>query len=217
MTCIPYSHGTYSVFNQVTIVRTDTYEHPLIEVARYQLKNIPCRRLKQFTADYAPCWILHRCPSQPKHRCVYFICMCGGYDWVASIIYYTTQKIAQPTSVQEYRSAVNTIQRASRSVSFAMHRGNADCLQFCPQTHVQLKDCKFNAWKLSFHRFTYGNLVTTSPSSKWQGSKNLMTQHMKCNSAGIRIICRAIQSVGATGGVYKGQGRNRSELIIRTY
>ena len=44
-----------------------------------------------------------------------------------------------------------------------------------------------------------------------------MTQHMKCNSAGIRIICRAIQSVGATGGVYKGQGRNRSELIIRTY
>ena len=33
----------------------------------------------------------------------------------------------------------------------------------------------------------------------------------------VRIIHRITQSVGATGGVYKGQGRNQRELMIRTY
>ena len=31
------------------------------------------------------------------------------------------------------------------------------------------------------------------------------------------IICRTIRSVGATGGVHKGQGRNRCDLIMHTY
>ena len=35
--------------------------------------------------------------------------------------------------------------------------------------------------------------------------------------AAVRIIHRNTQSVGATGGVYKGQGRNQHELMTRTY
>ena len=33
----------------------------------------------------------------------------------------------------------------------------------------------------------------------------------------VRIIHRITQSVGATGGVYKGQGRNQRELMTHTY
>ena len=33
----------------------------------------------------------------------------------------------------------------------------------------------------------------------------------------VQITHRTTQSVGATGGVYKGQGRNQRELMIRTY
>ena len=33
----------------------------------------------------------------------------------------------------------------------------------------------------------------------------------------LRGFHRTIQSVGATGGVYKGQGRNQRELITRAY
>ena len=37
------------------------------------------------------------------------------------------------------------------------------------------------------------------------------------NIAAVRIIHRITQSVGATGGVYKGQGRNQHELMPRAY
>ena len=35
--------------------------------------------------------------------------------------------------------------------------------------------------------------------------------------AAVRDFHRIIQSVGATGGVYKGQGRNQRELMTRIY
>jgi hypothetical protein len=35
--------------------------------------------------------------------------------------------------------------------------------------------------------------------------------------AAIRKLHRIIQSVGATGGVYKGQGRNQRELMTHAY
>ena len=35
--------------------------------------------------------------------------------------------------------------------------------------------------------------------------------------ATVRIIHRTTQSVGATGGVYKGQGRNQHELMTLAY
>ena len=35
--------------------------------------------------------------------------------------------------------------------------------------------------------------------------------------AAIRTLHQHIQSVGATGGVYKGQGRNQRELMTRAY
>ena len=37
------------------------------------------------------------------------------------------------------------------------------------------------------------------------------------NTAAVRIIHRITQSVGATGGVYKGQGRNQRELMTHAY
>ena len=36
-------------------------------------------------------------------------------------------------------------------------------------------------------------------------------------TAAVRIIHRITQSGGATGGVYKGQGRNQHELMTRAY
>ena len=39
----------------------------------------------------------------------------------------------------------------------------------------------------------------------------------KLSTAPVRIIHRITQSVGATGGVYKGQGRNQHELMTRAY
>ena len=39
----------------------------------------------------------------------------------------------------------------------------------------------------------------------------------KLSTAAVRIIHRITQSVGATGGVYKGQGRNQHELMTRAY
>jgi len=36
-------------------------------------------------------------------------------------------------------------------------------------------------------------------------------------TAVVRIIHRITQSVGATGGVYKGQGRNQRKLMTCTY
>ena len=39
----------------------------------------------------------------------------------------------------------------------------------------------------------------------------------KLSTALVRIIDRITQSVGATGGVYKGQGRNQHELMTRAY
>ena len=45
-----------------------------------------------------------------------------------------------------------------------------------------------------------------------------MPEKLKCKSiANIQIIYRITQSVGATGGVYKGQGRNQNELMNQAY
>lgn len=41
--------------------------------------------------------------------------------------------------------------------------------------------------------------------------------HRKPANTQVRTIHRITQSVGATGGVYKGQGRNQHELMIRAY
>ena len=42
-------------------------------------------------------------------------------------------------------------------------------------------------------------------------------QVQELDTAAVRIIHRITQSVGATGGVYKGQGRNQHELMTRAY
>ena len=47
--------------------------------------------------------------------------------------------------------------------------------------------------------------------------KSCRKQIQELDTAAIRLIHRITQSVGATGGVYKGQGRNQHELMIRAY
>ena len=39
----------------------------------------------------------------------------------------------------------------------------------------------------------------------------------KLSTASVRVILRITQSVGATGGVYKGLGRSQHELMTRAY
>ena len=86
-------------------------------------------------------------------------------------------------------------------------------------THSKIQVWKwiYLSCKWSFRRFTYGNLVTTSPSSKWQGLLDFIAKSMPGQRMQLQIIHRTTQSVGATGGVYKGQGRNQRELMTRTY
>ena len=67
----------------------------------------------------------------------------------------------------------------------------------------------------SFRRFTYGNLVTTSPSSKWYSLK--IFHYIIYRRYNVRSLHRIAQSVGATGGVYKGQGHNRHTLMTYAY
>ncbi|KAL4082289.1 hypothetical protein QTP88_030105 [Uroleucon formosanum] len=72
-------------------------------------------------------------------------------------------------------------------------------------------------------RFTYGNLVTTFTSSK-RPSSVIFPVARRPSPRGGRItrvqsedLTAVVQSVVATGGVYKGQGRNQRELMTRAY
>ena len=47
--------------------------------------------------------------------------------------------------------------------------------------------------------------------------KALCNTSRRLNAIAIQMIHRITQSVGATGGVYKGQGRNQHELMTRVY
>ncbi|KAI9631658.1 hypothetical protein KEM48_014629 [Puccinia striiformis f. sp. tritici PST-130] len=72
-------------------------------------------------------------------------------------------------------------------------------------------------------KFTYGNLVTTFTSSK-RPSSVIFPVARRPSPRGGRItrvqsedLTAVVQSVVATGGVYKGQGRNQRELMTRAY
>ena len=47
--------------------------------------------------------------------------------------------------------------------------------------------------------------------------KTLRSSVQELNAAALGIIHRSTQSVGATGGVYKGQGHNQHQLMSRAY
>ncbi|XKL61975.1 hypothetical protein PGB90_001808 [Kerria lacca] len=68
-------------------------------------------------------------------------------------------------------------------------------------------------------KFTYGNLVTTFTSSKRPSSVIFPTVQIGSKAAAPRSedLTAVVQSVVATGGVYKGQGRNQRELMTRAY
>ena len=58
------------------------------------------------------------------------------------------------------------------------------------------------------------NLVTPYPSSKCYGLHNFLVFWEKVQS---EELAETLESVGATGGVYKGQGRNQHELMTHAY
>ena len=47
--------------------------------------------------------------------------------------------------------------------------------------------------------------------------KSSYSSCQKPETAAVQIVHRSTQSVGATGGVYKGQGHNQHELMTRAY
>ena len=50
------------------------------------------------------------------------------------------------------------------------------------------------------------------------GFNELLSDSRRCRQLQpIRTLHQHTQSVGATGGVYKGQGRNQRELMTRAY
>ncbi|GBG89170.1 hypothetical protein CBR_g48878 [Chara braunii] len=57
---------------------------------------------------------------------------------------------------------------------------------------------------------------TPRPSPQSQ-SFSQAPQRQTAEITAIQTLHRTIQSVGATGGVYKGQGRNQRELMTRAY
>lgn len=66
----------------------------------------------------------------------------------------------------------------------------------------------FKNWSL--RRFTYENLVTTSPSYKYKDLDDFVSKKL-------HQLYLSIQLVGATGGVYKIQGRNHWKMMIYYY
>ncbi|KAK3177651.1 hypothetical protein Dsin_033006 [Dipteronia sinensis] len=60
---------------------------------------------------------------------------------------------------------------------------------------------------------------TRAPPDDKTGSVDFSRRHRQRTArvAAIRTLHRTIQSVGATGGVYKGQGRSQRELMTRAY
>ncbi|KAI9628430.1 hypothetical protein H4Q26_018076 [Puccinia striiformis f. sp. tritici PST-130] len=104
------------------------------------------------------------------------------------------------------------------------HIGLAEYPVYDPQTGVARTrgsprpQCAFD-WSM----FTYGNLVTTFTSSK-RPSSVIFPVARRPSPRGGRItrvqsedLTAVVQSVVATGGVYKGQGRNQRELMTRAY
>ena len=73
-----------------------------------------------------------------------------------------------------------------------------------------------NMCEWSFRRFTYGNRVTTFASFRGLYLRNFPTCNAK-RSRSVRWVHRTLRSVAATGGVYKGQGRNRRKLLTCAY
>ena len=67
----------------------------------------------------------------------------------------------------------------------------------------------------SFCRFTYRNLVTTSPSSEYHGLPTVSKPAAML--ARIWAVSQVTLLVGATGGVYKRQGLVRHEMMTLVY
>ena len=130
-----------------------------IPKAQYTFKSLLVHGILQFTMLITLRCALHRCSSRDIRR----------WKLWANIMY-----SIQGNETQIYK-AQRTLGSRDRMIKFRLPcfpwvstRGHWCNLHPRPETHINLFTMiQLGACEWSFRRFTYGNLVTTSPSSKW--------------------------------------------------
>ena len=154
-------------------------------------------KILQFTRLIVFRYALHRCESQEIHYQEFildlFVCFVSLLCLQKRIV---TQKKGVSGSKSTHKQVV--------------------CLCLSCQN---INKILFYYSKWSFRRFTYGNLVTTSPSSKAIDSFTFGFQ-IRWRTSFKDILLwthRKLQSVGATGGVYRIQGRIQCTLMTCAY
>ena len=122
------------------------------------------------------CWFTESCNSQClSHFAAPFIVV-RKTSITGSCVVHTTA--SHPRKWQIFRWWKFNCQDSGRRTSTVIKKSTShpamhvDVWTSCtwPQRYVHKHDIGLCEW--SFRRFTYGNLVTTSPSSKWWGSLN---------------------------------------------
>ena len=102
--------------------------------------------------------ILHQCLSKGIHSWMYW------WVWIRE-----NEMEINFTVGQEQTEAHQIVWAPT---SFVTHNPAVGVVLARPMQNKSLFSCFHSKWetcKWSFHRFTYGNLVTTSPSSRWYG------------------------------------------------
>ena len=144
--------------------------------AQYAFKDSMIHGILQFTLSIAFRCVLHRGKSQDIHC------------WE---LWYLGERGLPSLSVNWFRLMVRhrPIQhghsRAQVAWAGGLHlRATSDPIAPCFDTKHDRKEANLQGWvqvrfavvclwtQWSFRRFTYGNLVTTSPSSRWEGLMN---------------------------------------------
>ena len=152
-------------------------------IAQCEFKSLQVHWIVQITLCNACCCTLHQIPNQHinRHMLVLSICFvvgniqsrCNSRMIIThAIIVYVWCKY--PTGVDlgvyvtTWRLKINILLQIVSITQICMVRSYWLCSTLlCIKCKIIVKR------KWSFRRFTYGNLVTTSPSSKWQGLHNV--------------------------------------------
>ena len=133
---------------------------------------------------------LHRCSSRDIHPWK----LCCSYNWKPSTKMENIEMVK--IIVKKVASELAHRNQKIRLPPLAMH---VDVWTWCtwPQRYVHKHDIGMCA--RSFRRFTYGNLVTTSPSSKWWGSLHF-ERHVLQSWTNQSPNYSPKHSIGASGG-----------------
>jgi len=160
-------------------------------------------------------WLTEFCNSHyVSHFAAFFIVARAKISVVESCLWLTSQGCPHAKLLQGRGLAGLRLQPAARP-----RGGQEDRRIQTTAGRGPLVLCEWiDRFQWSLRRFTYGDLVTTSPSSKREGSTKFPKQWAGDRpKVPVLTLHQHVQSVGATGGVYKGQGRNQREMMTRAY